>query len=150
MEPILGYDKYITQVDYPNIKLVSMDEVLAKSDVITLHIPHAKGDTYDIGEAEFAKMKDGAYLVCAARGGIVDEEALVQALQSKKLAGAALDVFATEPPGACSLLECENFICTPHIGASTVEAQVNVARAAAEQVRDYLLKGEARFALNKD
>ena len=74
---------------------------------------------------------------------------MAQALQSKKIAGAALDVFAKEPPGACSLLECNNFICTPHIGASTVEAQVNVARAAAEQVRDYLLKGEVRFVLNK-
>jgi D-3-phosphoglycerate dehydrogenase len=94
-------------------------------------------------------MKNGAYLVCAARGGIVDEEALCNALESGKLAGAALDVFATEPPGACALLECHNFICTPHLGASTYEAQVNVARAAGEQVRDYLLKGQARYALNQ-
>jgi D-3-phosphoglycerate dehydrogenase len=94
-------------------------------------------------------MKDGAFLICAARGGIVDEDALCQALDSGKLAGAALDVFATEPPGACALLDCRNFICTPHLGASTYEAQVNVARAAGEQVRDYLLKGEARHALNE-
>jgi D-3-phosphoglycerate dehydrogenase len=94
-------------------------------------------------------MKEGAYLLSAARGGIIDEEALFNALQSGKLAGAALDVFATEPPGDSPLMGLDNFICTPHLGASTYESQVNVARAASEQVRDYLLNGEARHALNQ-
>ena len=150
---VIAYDPYIDRAVARDMGIElfdDLDQVWGKADYISLHIPKTD-DTANLVDAKaIAKMKDGAYLICAARGGIVDEEALVQALQSKKLAGAALDVFATEPPGACSLLECENFICTPHIGASTVEAQVNVARAAAEQVRDYLLKGEPRFALNKD
>jgi D-3-phosphoglycerate dehydrogenase len=150
---VIAYDPYIDKAVARDMGIElfdDLDQVWGRADYVSLHIPKTD-DTANLVDAKaIAKMKDGAYLICAARGGIVDEEALVQALQSKKLAGAALDVFATEPPGACSLLECENFICTPHIGASTVEAQVNVARAAAEQVRDYLLKGEARFALNKN
>ncbi len=149
---VIAYDPYIDKAVARDMGIElfdDLDQVWGKADYVSLHIPKTDDTANLIDAKAIAKMKDGAYLICAARGGIVDEEALVLALQSKKLAGAALDVFATEPPGACSLLECENFICTPHIGASTVEAQVNVARAAAEQVRDYLLKGEARFALNK-
>lgn len=149
---VIAYDPYIDKAIARDMGIElfdDLDQVWGKADYVSLHLPKTDDTANLIDAKAIAKMKDGAYLICAARGGIVDEEALVLALQSKKLAGAALDVFATEPPGACSLLECENFICTPHIGASTVEAQVNVARAAAEQVRDYLLKGEARFALNK-
>ena len=126
-----------------------LDRLLGRSDYVTLHIPKTDQTALLINQERIAKMKDGAFLICAARGGIVDEEALCKALGSGKLAGAALDVFATEPPGACSLMECPNFICTPHLGASTVEAQINVAVAAAEQIRDLLQKGEIRNALNK-
>ena len=126
MEPILGYDKYITQVDYPNITLVSMDEVLAKSDVITLHIPHAKGEAYDIGEVEFAKMKDGAVLINCSRGGAVDEAALIKALDSGKLKAAGVDVYEAEPTENEALRKHSKVVLTPHIGASTVEAQNRV------------------------
>jgi D-3-phosphoglycerate dehydrogenase len=150
---VIAYDPYIDKAVARDMGIElfdDLDQVWGKADYVSLHIPKTSDTANLVNAKAIAKMKDGAYLICAARGGIVDEEALVLALQSKKLAGAALDVFATEPPGACSLLECDNFICTPHIGASTVEAQVNVARAAAEQIRDYFLKGEARFAVNKD
>ena len=148
---VIAYDPYIERSVARDMGIQlfeDLDQVWPKADYISLHLPKTE-ETSNLISETIAEMKDGAYIICAARGGIIDEDALVQALQSKKIAGAALDVFATEPPGACSLLECDNFICTPHIGASTKEAQVNVARAAAEQVRDYLLKGEARFALNK-
>jgi D-3-phosphoglycerate dehydrogenase len=149
---VIAYDPYIDKAVARDMGIdlfEDLDQVWGEADYISLHIPKTDDTVNFINADTIAKMKDGAYLICAARGGIIDEDALHQALQSGKLAGAALDVFATEPPGECSLLECENFICTPHIGASTVEAQVNVARAASEQVRDYLLKGEPRFALNK-
>jgi D-3-phosphoglycerate dehydrogenase len=129
--------------------LTDLDELLARSDYLTLHIPKTSQTAGLMSQDRLAKMKKGSYLICAARGGLVDEEALFQALASGHLAGAALDVFATEPPGACALMGCENFICTPHLGASTVEAQVNVAIAAAEQVRDLLLRGEVRNAVTK-
>jgi D-3-phosphoglycerate dehydrogenase len=150
---VIAYDPYIERsvARDMNIELFEdLEKIWSKADYISLHLPKTDETANLINAETIAKIKDGAYLICAARGGIIDEDALVQALQSKKIAGAALDVFAKEPPGSCALLECDNFICTPHIGASTKEAQVNVARAAAEQVRDYLLKGEARFALNKD
>lgn len=129
--------------------LTDLDELLSRSDYVSFHIPKTDETAMLMNNDRIAKMKDGAFLICAARGGIIDEEALHAALDSGKLAGAALDVFATEPPGACSLMECQNFICTPHLGASTEEAQINVAVAAAEQVRDYLQKGEARNNLNQ-
>ena len=149
---VLAYDPYIDKsiAEKAGIELVdNLDDLWGTAHYISIHIPKTKETENLINSQTIAKMKDGAYLICAARGGIIDEDALCEALNSGKLEGAALDVFATEPPGACGLLECENFICTPHIGASTIEAQINVARAASEQVRDYLQKGEARFALNK-
>ena len=149
---VLAFDPYATPEKAAEIGaeyVADLDDLLGRSDYVTLHIPKTDQTAMLINGERIAKMKDGAFLICAARGGIVDEEALCAALNSGKLAGAALDVFATEPPGACSLMECQNFICTPHLGASTMEAQVNVAVAAAEQIRDMLLKGEIRNALNK-
>jgi D-3-phosphoglycerate dehydrogenase len=149
---VMAYDPFVEDARAKDLDvelLDNLDELLGKADYISLHVPKTEQTAMLINSQRIAKMKDGAFLICAARGGIVDEDALYQALDSGKLAGAALDVFATEPPGACALLDCRNFICTPHLGASTYEAQVNVARAAGEQVRDYLLKGEARHALNK-
>jgi len=149
---VIAFDPYATAEQAQALGaeyLTDLDELLSRSDYLTLHVPRTDQTAMLINQERIAKMKDGAFLICAARGGIVDEEALYQALESGKLAGAALDVFATEPPGACALMGCHNFICTPHLGASTKEAQINVAVAAAEQVRDYLQKGEARNALNK-
>ncbi len=149
---VIAFDPYADQkrADELGVELLdSLDELLPRADYLTLHIPKTDQTAMMINAETIAKMKDGAYLICAARGGIVDEDALHEALVSGKLAGAALDVFATEPPGACALMECQNFICTPHLGASTEEAQINVAVAAAEQIRDYLLKGETRNNLNQ-
>ena len=127
---------------------LSFEELLAKSDFVTIHIPRTK-ETANLFNAEnIGKMKDGAYLINCARGGLVDEDALYDALASGKLAGAALDVFAVEPPGEHKLLTLGNFICTPHLGASTKEAQINVAVAAAEQIVKYLRDGVAVNALN--
>jgi D-3-phosphoglycerate dehydrogenase len=149
---VMAYDPFVDNARAKELGielLVNLDELLGQADYISLHVPKTEQTAMLINAQRIAKMKDGAYLICASRGGIVDEEALCHALESGKLAGAALDVFATEPPGACALFECHNFICTPHLGASTHEAQVNGARAAGEQVRDYLLKGQARYALNQ-
>jgi len=93
-------------------------------------------------------MKPGAMLVNCSRGGIVDEEALYDALTEGHLGGAALDVFATEPPGEHPLMELENFVCTPHLGASTMEAQDNVAKDVAEQIMSYLVQGTVKNAVN--
>ena len=148
---VMAFDPFVdnTRAKELGIGLLDdLDELLGQADYVSLHVPKTEQTAMLINAQKIGKMKDGAFLICAARGGIVDEDALCSALNSGKLAGAALDVFATEPPGACALLECQNFICTPHLGASTHEAQVNVARAAGEQIRDYLLKGQSRHALN--
>jgi D-3-phosphoglycerate dehydrogenase len=101
-----------------------------------------------INKDTLAKMKKGAMLINCARGGIVNEDDLYEALASGHLGGAALDVFATEPPGKTKLMELPNFICTPHLGASTREAQENVAEDVANQIVDYLLNGNVKNAVN--
>lgn len=103
---------------------VSLDELVAQSDIITMHIPHIKATHYLLNEETFKKMKDGVRIICAARGGVIDQEAMLAALESGKVAGAALDVFEQEPPGEDPLVMHPNVICTPHIGAQTAEAQL--------------------------
>ncbi len=147
---VLAYDPFMTaeQINSHGARAVTFEELLAQADFVTIHVPKTK-ETAGLFNAEnIAKMKDGAYLINCARGGLVDEDALYEALSSGKLAGAALDVFSVEPPGEHKLLSLDNFICTPHLGASTFEAQVNVARAVAEQMVKYLKDGEAVFAVN--
>ena len=107
-----------------------------------------KGTEKLIDRAAFALMKEGVMIINCARGGILDEEALEEALASGKVAGAALDVFEREPPGACGLFCHERVICTPHLGASTLEAQTNVAVAIAEQIIAYLKDGTIVNAVN--
>ncbi len=141
---ILGYDPLIPadEISRRGGRPVSLDVLFAESDVITLHIP-LTADSRNLLNAEaFAKMKDGVRIVCAARGGVLDEEALLAALESGKVASAGLDVFATEPPGATALVMHPHVICTPHIGAQTVEAQ---QRAAADIASEVLaaLRGDA-------
>ena len=131
------------------VDLVTLDELFAQADVITVHVPLTEGTRGLLGKAAFAKMKPGVLIVNAARGGIVDEGALLEAIQSKKVAGAALDVFEQEPPPKDHpLLQREEVIFTPHLGAATEKAQLNVAIAVAEQVRDYLTTGVVRNAVN--
>jgi D-3-phosphoglycerate dehydrogenase len=113
---------------------VTLDELFAQSDFITLHTPLTNDTRGIINSAAFAKMKDGVRLICAARGGVVDEAALLDALNSGKVAAAGLDVFATEPPGESALASHPRVVATPHIGAQTVEAQVRAAGDIATEV----------------
>ena len=147
---VLAYDPYLSdsQLRENGGEPVTVDELLARSDFISIHVPKTEETTNLFNSESIGRMKDGAYLINCARGGIVNEDALYDALTSGKLAGGALDVFETEPPGEHKLLDLENFICSPHIGASTLEAQINVAVAVADQIIAFLNGGEAVNAVN--
>lgn len=147
---VIVYDPYIKPetIEKLDFEPVSFDELLARADFITIHTPKTNETTNMFNRKTFSKMKDGAMLINCARGGIVNEDDLFDALKSGKLGGAALDVFEKEPPGKIKLMELPNFICTPHLGASTKEAQENVARIIAEQVVAYLLHGTVINAVN--
>jgi D-3-phosphoglycerate dehydrogenase len=133
------------------VELVGIDELLKRSDCITIHAPLIAETKGLINDAAFAKMKKGVFLVNCARGGIVDEASAKKALDDGTLAGLALDVFVEEPPPADHpLLSHERVICTPHIGASSNEAQERVAVEIAEQIAAFLLKGEIGHAVNRD
>jgi D-3-phosphoglycerate dehydrogenase len=123
----------------------TMDELLAASDYISIHTPLTPQTKNLFSTEAFAKMKDGVRIICAARGGVVDEEALLVALNSGKVAGAALDVFATEPPGVSPLVSHPKVICTPHMGAQTQEAQVRAGVDIAEEVLAVLEDREPRW-----
>lgn len=134
---ILGFDLIIKEPPFEFIKMVSKEELLKNSDFISLHIPFEKDLGPAIGEKEFEIMKDGVYIVNAARGGTIDEKALIKALNSGKIAGAAIDVFEKEPTDNFELVKHPNVICTPHIGASTVEGQGRVGEEVAEIILNY-------------
>jgi len=132
-----------------DLELVSFEELLTRADAISVHVPRTNETVGLLGRQAFATAKRGVLVVNAARGGIIDEEALLEALESGQVGGAALDVFDQEPPPAGSrLIAHERLICTPHLGASTEQAQVNVSIAVAEQVRDYLLHNIVRNSVN--
>jgi D-3-phosphoglycerate dehydrogenase / 2-oxoglutarate reductase len=124
---------------------VSLDELLEKADIITLHIPLVPTTRGLISKEQFAKMRDGVLIVDAARGGVVDEEALLEALNSGKVAGAGLDVFTAEPPGQTALVSHPRVIATPHIGAQTVEAQARAAADIATEIMAALQGEELRW-----
>ncbi len=131
------------------VELVSLDEVFARADFLTIHTPLTADTRGLVGADAFRKMKDGVLIVNAARGGIVDEQALVHAIESGKVGGAALDVFVEEPPPKDHpLFKLEQVIATPHLGASTEEAQEKVALEVAEQIVAFLLRNEVRNAVN--
>lgn len=140
---VLGYDPLIPaeEIARRGGDPVSLETLLVHSDLITLHIPLTAETRGMLNEAAFHKMKVGVRIICAARGGVIDETALLAALDAGHVAGVALDVFATEPPGETPLVAHPRVICTPHIGAQTVEAQ---ARAAVDISTEILaaLKGE--------
>ena len=147
---VIAYDPYIQPeaIEKLDLEPVSFDELLKRSDYITIHTPKTDETADMIDHEAIARMKKGAMIVNCARGGIVNEEDLFEALKSGHLGGAALDVFNTEPPGQVGLMGLDNFICTPHLGASTGEAQVNVAVDVAEQIVAYLLHGTVKNAVN--
>lgn len=132
---VIAYDPYVKEAE--GVRLVGLDELLAQSDYISLHLPKTKESAGMIGAAQFAKMKTGVRIVNCARGGIIDEQALYEALTSGKVAGAALDVFAEEPPTDWKLLHLENVIASPHIGAATKEAQGRVGAEVAEKLIEF-------------
>ena len=136
---VVAYDKFVDKSPLPEIvEMVPFDQLLADSDFISLHIPFDPKVGATIGKPEIEKMKDGVRILNCARGGVIDEAALASALASGKVAGAALDVFATEPPASDNpLLAQENVSFTPHIGASTVEAQARVGAEAASIVIEF-------------
>ncbi|MEJ2057354.1 MAG: phosphoglycerate dehydrogenase [Desulfofustis sp.] len=148
----IAYDPHmpVDVAEKLGVELVGLQELAGRSDVISVHVPLTKETKHLVSTEFFDNMKSDAMFIDCARGGVCDEEALYLALKNKKIGGAALDVFAQEPttPENCPLLELDNFICTPHLGASTSEAQENVAVAIAEQVADYLNKGTVTNAVN--
>ncbi len=147
---VIAYDPYLAVESAADqgITKVELDELFARADVISLHTPLTDQTRGIVNAEAFAKMKDGVRIVNCARGGLIDEDALLVALEEGKVAGAALDVFAVEPAKESPLFGHDNVICTPHLGASTSEAQVNVALQVAEQMSDYLLTGGVTNALN--
>lgn len=133
---IAAYDPYITEEKAADmaVELLSLEEIYKKADFITIHMPKTKESYHMIDEKAISIMKDGVRIINCARGGIIDEDALYEALKNGKVAGAALDVFETEPNTESPLLTLPNFIATPHLGASTLEAQLNVAVDVSEEI----------------
>jgi D-3-phosphoglycerate dehydrogenase len=137
---ILAYDPLIPaeEIARRGGEPVSFDDLLAQSDVITMHMPLTPDSRNLLNAEAFSKMKEGVFIVCAARGGVIDEQALLEALNNGKVAGAALDVYSTEPPGQTELVAHPRVIDTPHVGAQTVEAQARAANDIAEEVLNAL------------
>lgn len=144
---VLGYDPLLTPDEIRGrvAEPVDRDELLARSDFVSLHLPLLPETRGMFNAEQFAKMKDGARVVCAARGGIIDEAALLAAIEAGKIAGAALDVFASEPPGATDLVKHPRVIATPHVGAQTAEAQSRAAEDIAHEVLAALRGGKLRW-----
>lgn len=148
---LIAYDPFISadRAEQLGCRLVDLDYLFRESDYITLHVPKTPETENLINADAIAKMKPEVRIVNCSRGGIIDEQALYEALEAGRIAGAALDVYAQEPLDADSpLLQCDRAVLTPHLGASTAEAQVNVAVDVAEQIRDVLLGLQARTAVN--
>ena len=147
---VLGYDPYISEAAARElqVELVPLEKLLGESDFVSLHTAVSPATQNLINAATLGQMKKGARLVNAARGELIDEAALVEALKSGHLAGAALDVFVEEPPKSATLVGLPNVIATPHVAGSTAEAQEEVGTQVAVQVRDYLADGVIRNAVN--
>jgi D-3-phosphoglycerate dehydrogenase len=147
---VIAADPYLSAGDWQRLGLrsVSLAELLAASDIITLHLPLMEQTRRLIGTSELARMKSGSYLVNCARGGLVDEAALGEALVSGRLAGAALDVFEEEPLTSSPLLTAPNVILTPHVAASTREAQAQVSTDIARQVVDFFAGRPVSYPVN--
>lgn len=147
---LLGHDPFVTEEIAANhgVTLVPLDELLERADVVTLHVPLTRTTRDLVGAAQLQRMKRDAFLINVSRGGVVDERALSDALHGDRLGGAGIDVFSDEPPRGSPLLGAPRTVLTPHLGASTAEAQTRVAIEAAEQVLDVLAGRPARYAVN--
>ncbi|HEX4848078.1 MAG TPA: phosphoglycerate dehydrogenase, partial [Novosphingobium sp.] len=147
---VVAFDPFLTpeRALEMGVEKAELDVLLARADFITLHTPLTEQTRNILSRENLGKTKKGVRIINCARGGLIDEEALKDGLDCGHIAGAALDVFQTEPATASPLFGTPNFICTPHLGASTTEAQVNVALQVAEQMADYLVYGGVTNALN--
>jgi D-3-phosphoglycerate dehydrogenase len=147
---VVAYDPFLSQerAEKLGVQKVDLDELLARADFITLHVPKTEQTSNILNAEAIAKMKPAVRVINCARGGLVDEVALAEALKSGHVAGAAFDVFEVEPATDSPLFNLPNVVCTPHLGAATTEAQENVAVQVAEQMSDYLLTGAVTNALN--
>jgi D-3-phosphoglycerate dehydrogenase len=147
---VVAYDPFLSEERARELKVekVELEELLARADFITLHVPMTEQTKNILSREALAKTKPGVRIINCARGGLVDEEALADALKSGHVAGAAFDVFSVEPAKENLLFGLPNVVVTPHLGASTSEAQENVALQVAEQMSDYLLTGAVQNALN--
>ena len=148
---VIAYDPYLAQevAQRMGVELVELDQLYSESDFISIHVPLTKETRSFIGAAEFKKMKDGVRLINCARGGVIDEAELATAIRQGKVGGAALDVFEKEPvPKDHPLLGLDQVIVTPHLAASTEEAQIQVAVSIAEQIADVLIRGIVQNAVN--
>ncbi|MBA2718712.1 MAG: phosphoglycerate dehydrogenase [Chloroflexi bacterium] len=147
---VLASDPFVTaeQAAHHGVELVGFDALIERSDVISVHVPLTRSTRGLIGKDQLDRMKPGAIVLNVARGGVLDEAAVADALCDGRLGGAGIDVFETEPPTGSPLLDAPNTLLTPHLGASTAEAQVLVAEEVADQVLDVLAGRSARYAVN--
>ncbi|MEW6349094.1 MAG: phosphoglycerate dehydrogenase [Thermodesulfobacteriota bacterium] len=147
---VLGYDPFLSsdQMQQMGVTEATLDEIFRQSDFITLHVPLNNETKGMINTDNIAKMKTGVRIINCARGPIFNTAELAEAVKSGKVAGVAMDVYPVEPPEDKSLIDLPQVICTPHLGAATSEAQVNVAVAVAGQIKDYLVNGTIRNAVN--
>lgn len=147
---VVAYDPFLSaeKAEKMQVEKVELDELLARADFITLHVPFTEQTKNILSRENLAKTKKGVRIINCARGGLVDEEALADALKAGHVAGAAFDVFSQEPATENPLFGLPNVVCTPHLGAATTEAQENVALQVAEQMSNYLLTGAVENALN--
>ena len=147
---VLGFDPFVSRetAEDLGVEYTTLDELIERSDCITLHVPRTDETHHIIDAAALSRMKPGVLLINCARGGLIDETALLEALESGHVGGAALDVFETEPPTDLRLVAHPRVVATPHLGASTREAQVRVGTEIAEKIRDYLEKGVILDAVN--
>lgn len=146
---VLGYDPYVSvdEIRWRGAQPASLDDLYARSDFISLHLPLTAETRSMVNEQAFGRMRRGVRILCAARGGIIDEMALLAALESGQVAGAALDVFEKEPLGATDLVKHPNLIATPHIGAQTEESQARAAEDIANEVLAALQKKSLRWKI---
>jgi len=149
---IVGYDPFISKEDMEKDgidKIENLEDLMGKSDYISLHIPHIDATHHIVNKDMLSKMKKSSFIINCARGGTVDEKALYDALKEGVIAGAALDVFESEPPKESPLFELDNVIMTPHLGASTKEGQIKAGTVCADQINKVLKGEEPDYCVNK-
>jgi D-3-phosphoglycerate dehydrogenase len=149
---VIGYDPFISKVDMAKDEIEKMEKLeilMEKADYISLHLPHTPETHYIIDEKMISKMKPTAFLINCARGGTVDEKALLRALKDNKIAGIGIDVFEEEPPKDRKFFELDNVVLTPHIGANTVEGQIKAGTICAKQIVKVLNGEKPDFCVNK-